>query len=141
MLRELREQSLQENGSVIHPNISCLLFHKGDGFCLKHLKRNGMNIGSLKQHFRGKAHKTDPETGDLLHETNFLKIIKEAKNKEDKKSNREEFDENFRKATKICELKDRLEAMTIANNELEGHRLVNVKNYLLIKYNEENLKK
>jgi len=138
MLEELRKQSLQEEESVMHPYIPYVLFHTGDGFCLEHLNHNGMNVGAMKQHLRGKAHNVDPETGNPLNKIGLLKIIKELKNQEDKKSKREIFDDNFHKVTKIFERKDRLDAMTIANNELEGHRLVNVKNYLIIKYNEEN---
>ncbi|MCH7561954.1 MAG: hypothetical protein IIC67_11450 [Thaumarchaeota archaeon] len=104
---------------------------------MKHLKRNGMNIGSLKQHFRGKAHKTDPETGDLLHETNFLKIIKEARNQEDKKSRREEFDVNLHISKKISELKNTIYAMSVTKNELEGHWRTNMENLLIVRFGKE----
>jgi len=138
MLEELKQQSLQEEGFVMHPYISYVLFHTGDGFCLEHLNHNGMNVGAMRQHLRGKAHNVDPETGNPLNKRGLLKIIKEIKNQEEIKSKKEEFDINYYKMIKIFERKDRLQGIAIANNELEGHRLVNVKNYLIVKYNEEN---
>lgn len=130
MLEELRQQSLQEIKYVKHPYISFIFFHKENGFCVDHPKPNGMNVGAMKQHLRGKAHGINPETGIPIKKVNFSEIIKESQNKEPIKSKRELFDDHYHMATKLCELKDRDLAIKIANRELEDPIRIDMINHL-----------
>jgi len=142
MLEELKQQSLQENGYVMHPYISFVFFRKGDGFCLKHVKQNGMNVGAMKQHLRGKAHSVDPETGNPLNKTNFSQISKEVKNQEDKKSKREVFDYYNHVMTELCKYEDRELAFMIAGRVLdEPYRGDAIFYFNYLKTKEEELKK
>ncbi len=130
MLEELKLQSLQKNGPVIHPNISGIIFDKGVGYCIKHYKKNGMNVGAMKQHLRSKAHNINPETGIPLDEIDLSKIIKETKNQEEIRCTREEFDDYYHMVKKIFELKDPIQGIIVANNVFEGYRRDSIVNYL-----------
>lgn len=120
MLEELKLQSLQKNGPVIHPNIPFVVFDKGDGYCIEHYKKIPMNVGSMRGHLRGKAHRIDPETGNPINKIDFLETVKELQNKEQKKSERESFDDFLHIMTELCALKDRALAIIIADHTLEG---------------------
>ena len=140
MLEELKLQSLQKNGPVIHPNISGIIFDKGVGYCIKHYKKNGMNVGSMRGHLRGKAHRIDPETGNPINKIDFLETVKELQNKEQKKSERESFDDFLHIMTELCALKDRALAIIIADHTLEGRNreiMLNHLCWLLVKDTEE----
>jgi len=139
MLEELKLQSLQEEGFVRHPCIPYVLFHTGDGFCLKcsHLNPNGMNVGAMRQHLRSKAHNVDPETGNPLNKKGLLQIIKELKNQEEEKSKREEFDCYCHEVKKIFEFKDPMQGIIVANNKLEGKERDSIVNYLNFLYSKE----
>jgi len=137
MLAKLKQQSLQKNGPVIHPNISGIIFDKGVGYCIKHYKKNGMNVGSMKQHLRSKAHNINPETGIPLDEIDLSKIIKETKNQEGIICTREEFDDYYHMVKKIFELKDPRQGIIVANNVFEGYRRDSIVNYLTFLYLEK----
>ena len=140
MLEELKLQSLQKNGPVIHPNISCIIFDKGVGYCIKHYKKNGMNVGSMKQHLRNKAHNINPETGIPLDKIDLSEMIKESQIQVPIKSERELFDDFLHIMTKLCALKDRTQAIIIAGHTLEGRNreiMLNHLCWLLVKDTEE----
>jgi len=132
MLEELKLQSLQKNGPVIHPNIPIVIFDKGGGYCIEHYKKIPMNVGSMRGHLRGKAHKIDPETGIPLDEIDLSEMIKESQNKVPIKSEREVFDDFFHIVTKICALKNRTQAIIIASHTLEGRKRTVVLNHLFL---------
>ena len=137
MLEELKLQSLQKNGPVRHTNISGIIFDKGRGYCIKHYKKNAMNVGSMRGHLRGKAHNINPETGIPLDEIDLSKIIKETKNQEGIICTREEFDDYIHMVKKIFELKDPMLGIIVANNVFEGYRRDSIVNYLTMLYLKE----
>jgi len=132
MLEELKLQSLQKNGPVIHPNISGVIFDKGVGYCIKHYKKNGMNVGSMKQHLRSKAHNINPETGIPLDKIDLSEMIKESQIQVPIKSEREVFDDFLHIMTKLYALKDRTQAIIIADHTLEGRNREIILNQLCL---------
>ena len=132
MLEESREQSLKDLNFVRHPKIPFILIKNGKYFCIKHPKHIGMNAGAMQQHLRGKAHNIDSKTSNPINMIDFLEIIKELQNKEQKKSEREEFDDFLHIMTKLCALKDRAQAIIIADQTLEGRRKEVMLNHLYL---------
>ena len=132
MLEESREQLLKDLNFVRHPTVSCILIKNGKYFCVKHPKPIGMNAGAMQQHLRGKAHNIDSKTSNPINKIDFLEIIKELQNKEQKKSEREEFDDFLHIMTKLCALKDRTQAIIIADHTLKGKNREIVLNQLCL---------
>jgi len=134
MLKELLLQSKQEKKPFIHPYISFVIIYLGKYYCAEHYKPNGMNAGSMKSHLAA-AHNRDFETGSYIRTSeNFEEIIKQAQNQKEIKSKRELFLELYEIVPKLCALKDRTQAVIIANHVLEGQMRTDVVNYLIYLY-------
>lgn len=139
MVDELQQQNSQKKEYVVHPYIPFVIFYNGKIFCVKHLKLEGMNAGSMKQHIQGKAHQLDFVTGKSINKIDVSEMIKESQNQVPIKSERELVDDFYHIVTKIFELKDRTQAIIIANHTLEGRKRVDVLNHLITQYNDEHL--